>query len=284
MDSAGYRIPLELAEPLVKQRPFWQLPPGVSRGTWDYVQSATIARDYDRYFADHQLLRLDVQFLENYLPQPQPGQPAPLVADFGCGTGRVARQLGPRGLRMLNIDLSLAMLRIAQDACQESSVAQLRANLVQLDALADNCLDLGCCLFSSLGMLRGRPNRREFLSSAARCLKPSAWLILHVHNRSSAWRDPGGLRWLITSRWNSWTRPEHEFGDRSYAYRGLPAMFLHVFSRSEIVQDLRAAGFTHIEVFAIDGTSTRLLPQPSWMTQWRAGGYFLAARVSSPKP
>ncbi len=48
--------------------PTWKLPPGVSRGTWDYVQSRHIASDYDHYFADHPLLQLDMQFLRGQLP------------------------------------------------------------------------------------------------------------------------------------------------------------------------------------------------------------------------
>ena len=37
----------------------WQLPPGVSRGVWDYTESAHIATEYDQYFADHAMMQLD---------------------------------------------------------------------------------------------------------------------------------------------------------------------------------------------------------------------------------
>ena len=30
-------------------RPTWQLPPGVSRGTWDYVHRDSIATEYDTF-------------------------------------------------------------------------------------------------------------------------------------------------------------------------------------------------------------------------------------------
>lgn len=44
-------------------RPSWRLPTGVSRGTWDYLQSKSIATEYDVCFADHPLLRLDIGFV-----------------------------------------------------------------------------------------------------------------------------------------------------------------------------------------------------------------------------
>jgi len=40
-------------------RPAWQLPPGVSRGLWDYVHAPHIADDYDDYFALNSLFETD---------------------------------------------------------------------------------------------------------------------------------------------------------------------------------------------------------------------------------
>ena len=37
-------------------RPTWQLPPGVSRGTWDYVSTPSIATEYDAFHGDHPLM------------------------------------------------------------------------------------------------------------------------------------------------------------------------------------------------------------------------------------
>ena len=42
-----------------KSRPAWQLPPGVSRGTWDYVHEVSIATQYDGFHHGHPLLELD---------------------------------------------------------------------------------------------------------------------------------------------------------------------------------------------------------------------------------
>ena len=116
------------------QKPSWQLPTGVSRGTWDYLQSPQIAQQYDAYFSDSALMQLDLQVLQQYLPPVTPAH-APTVADFGCGTGRVALQLLPLGYRLLNIDLSQAMLREVEakiPVSYQHMAQSMQANLVDV--------------------------------------------------------------------------------------------------------------------------------------------------------
>ena len=62
--------------------PHWQLPPGVTRGLWDYVRSREIAEDYDEYFAFNTLFEFDEQVLARHF------KPPGVVVDLGCGTGR----------------------------------------------------------------------------------------------------------------------------------------------------------------------------------------------------
>lgn len=263
----------------VPQRPSWQLPPGVSRGTWDYLHLPSIADDYDNYFREHPLLSLDMRLVDQYLPRREHGR-APIVADFGCGTARVAKQLVPRGYRVLNVDMSLPMLGQAaqlEPSTLASSVC-VQANLVQLEWLEDQSLDMAVCLFSSIGMIRGRKHRRTFLGHVHRCLQEEAVLFVHVHNRWSSLFDPGGVRWLAGTWLRSWAGQGWEFGDRVYQYRGLPAMFLHIFSRSELVRDLHTAGFRKLDVLPINHTATALLHKRTALVNLRAGGYFAVAR------
>lgn len=266
-----------------KPLPTWQLPTGVSRATWDYLQSEHIAGEYDAYFADSALMRLDMQVLRQRLPAVDPAQPC-VIGDLGCGTGRVARELLPLGYHMVNVDLSPAMLREVEaktpiEYRQRSRC--LSANLVEIDqALEPDSLDWAVCLFSSLGMIRGRQHRRQFLAGVRQTLKPGGTFFVHVHNRYRSLLDPGGPGWLarswLSSRWDRDT----EFGDRIYSYRRLPKMFLHIYSRRELRQDLQFAGLRNITIHPIDSTGSRLLP-PSWLTQpIRAGGYFAFANRS----
>jgi len=283
-----------------RTRPTWQLPPGISRGTWDYLHSPSIADDYDSYFSDHPLLKLDIELVRRFLPQGLPqrspqeklppaansaGEPY-TIADFGCGTARVARAFGPLGYRMLNVDLSkhmlLQALQHANAGKSEAAGGQpsgcVQANLVQLDWLRDEVLDMAVCLFSSIGMIRGRQHRQKFLANVCRSLKPNAPLILHVHNRLRSLFDPNGPAWLLKTRLSSWTNRDWEYGDRVYAYRGLPAMFLHIYSRRELVADLTAAGFNELQILPINSTASDLLPPTTRFSVLRAGGYFAIAR------
>lgn len=267
-----------------KPLPTWQLPTGVSRATWDYLQSEHIAGEYDEYFADSALMRLDMQVLRQRLSAvdvaADPDRPC-VIADFGCGTGRVARELLPLGYHMVNVDLSPAMLREVESKTPVEYRHRSRcisANLVEIDqALQPASLDWGVCLFSSLGMIRGRQHRRRFLRGVRQTLKPGGTLFVHVHNRYRSLLDPGGPSWLtrswLASRWDRQT----EFGDRVYSYRRLPKMFLHIYSRRELCQDLRFAGLHNITVQPIDSTGSKLLPTP-WLAQpLRAGGFFAFA-------
>jgi hypothetical protein len=70
-----------------------------------------------------------------------------------------------------------------------------------------------------------------------------------------------------------------EFGDRVYSYRGLPAMFLHIFSRGELRKLLVSAGYESVEITPINLTGDTVM-RPRVLTPLKAGGYFaLAARV-----
>ncbi|MCA9160732.1 MAG: class I SAM-dependent methyltransferase [Planctomycetales bacterium] len=264
-----------------KPLPTWKLPVGVCRATWDYLQSEHIANEYDSYFADSALMQLDMQTLRQRLPPVDPARPC-VIADLGCGTGRVARQLLPLGYHMLNVDLSPAMLRELEAKTPPEYRARSRclsANLVELDAVLEAAsLDWAVCLFSSLGMIRGRQHRRRFLTGMRQALKPDGTFFVHVHNRYRSLFDPGGPSWLLRSWWTSrWDR-QTEFGDRVYSYRRLPKMFLHIYSQRELRNDLRSAGLVNITIEPIDSTGTARLASSLMADNIRAGGFFAFAK------
>ena len=265
---------------LSKRKPNWQLPVGVSRATWDYIQAEHIATEYDEYFADSALMRLDLEVLQDSLPPVNSGTP-PVIADLGCGTGRVSRFLLPLGYQLINVDLSQAMLselKAKTPAEFQDRNQCVCANLVELDSVLDaDSLDLAVCLFSSMGMIRGRKNRRRFLTAVHKTLRPGARFLVHVHNRNRSLFDPGGPKWLIGSLMKSFSGRDWEFGDRVYAYRRLPAMFLHIYSRRELLSDLRHANFHNIQLLPISVAGDRLLSARNPWIGLRAGGYFAIA-------
>lgn len=228
-------------------KPQWQIPLGLTSGNFDYVNSASIASDYDSFLAGHRLNEIDGHVLDRYLPSLDASLPQnPIVADFGCGNGRTLLPLLKKGYRGVGIDLSGPMLEACRAKAEQLGLGNrldlFQANLVQLDSFADRSVDTAVCMFSTLGMIHGRANRHRFLMHVRRMLKPEGQLILHAHNSLFQIRQRGGLRWATRALWHS-MRGQQEFGDRTANYRGVKDMFIHSFRRQELRRDLELAGF-----------------------------------------
>ncbi|MEQ8789004.1 MAG: class I SAM-dependent methyltransferase [Pirellulaceae bacterium] len=256
--------------------PQWRLPPGVTRGLMDYVQSEHIADDYDAYFAENKLFEFDEQVLVRHLGKPSTDRNV-VVADLGCGTGRALVPLARRGFRGLAVDLSRHMLEVVREKADVENlpIDCVRANLVTLDCLADDSVDHAICLFSTLGMIRGRENRRRVLSNARRIVRGGGRFVLHVHNYWYNLYDPGGPWWLLKNLARSCFDREIERGDKFFPYRGVNNMFLHVFTRRELAADLRAAGFRIQESIPLAPTRVRRLPATWFCQSLRANGWIV---------
>lgn len=259
-------------------QPTWQLPPGVSRGLWDYAHSRSVAEDYDEYFALNSLFDFDEQVLARFFTQP-----GALVADLGCGTGRALLPIVRRGLRGLAIDLSRPMLEVVREKATLDSlpIDCLQANLVELGSLRDASIDYAMCMFSTLGMIRGRENRRRALGHIRRALKPDGVFVLHVHNFWHNLFDPGGPWWLLRNLLIAPLRRDLDIGDKSFSYRGVPNMFLHVFRRGELRGELRRAGFRVREMIPLDTTRRHPLPRPWLLERLRANGWIVVCQRGS---
>jgi ubiquinone/menaquinone biosynthesis C-methylase UbiE len=260
---------------MTKDRAAWQLPQGVSRGTWDYVTTSDIATDYDSFHGTHPLMTLDGQLLVD-IQEGFPVSNQPRVAvDLGCGTGRSLLRLGRPGWRCIGVDLSSEMLKVTQAKSIEAgqAIATLRSNMVELDCLVDQAVDFVVCMYSSYGMIRGSVNRCTMLKHVYRILKPGGRFVVHVHNRGSWLRDPNGVwltlrGWIESKRTSTW-----ELGDRIYPYRGLPSMYLHAFSATELLRELQSAGLKIDDFIRLNRTSSGQLTRPSVLPHLRAGGF-----------
>ena len=257
-------------------QPEWSLPPGVTRGLWDYVHSDPIAEDYDEYFAQNRLFEFDEQVILREL-QERDLKSDSLIADLGCGTGRALLLLTRHGYRGLAVDLSENMLKIVQAKAEAEGlpIECVHANLVELDPVADASADAAISLFSTLGMIRGRANRCRALAHAARILKPGGPFVLHVHNYWYNLYDPGGPWWVLRNLSRSIFVRDVEAGDKFFSYRGLPNMFLHVFRLSELRHDLRRAGFRIATVIPLDPRRHRALRLPWLAGRLRANGWIV---------
>lgn len=265
-----------------QSRPLWQLPAGVSRGTWDYVTDQSIATLYDGFHDGHPLLQFDQNLIQDHLARMRPiwSDTNPVVVDFGCGTGRNLLPLAKNNWRVLGVDLSQSMLdQFSKKAQSETAttplaerVGLIRANMVSLECLADQFANAVLCMYSSIGMIQGRVHRVGFMTHVARILKPGGLFFVHVHNRGSWLRDPGGIRKTVADWYRSKTDKQWELGDSIYPYRGLPSMFLHIFSESELKRDLKDSGLTVIDFIRLNRQSSDTL-RGNYLPHLRAGGF-----------
>jgi SAM-dependent methyltransferase len=251
----------------------WQLPPGVTRGVWDYVHDAALARAYDASLAGSPLLDADVRFAERHFPSP--GR----LVDLGCGTGRLLVAFARNGFQTVGVDLSAEMLRVAGEKARQAGVVvhRVQANIVELDGLRDGSFDHAACLFSTLGMVSGARERRQVIGHVHRLLRPGGRFVLHVHNRWFSLWDRQGRRWLAVDLFKSLFRRQGA-GDRAMpVHQGIAGLSLRLFTRGEALRLLRDVGFRILEVRAVSLRDTGELPWP-WLFGWlRAYGYLIAA-------
>ena len=127
-------------------------------------------------------------------------------------------------------------------------------------------------------MIRGAGNRRRVLDHVRRILKPGGLFGLHVHNLYFNLFGPGDGWWIVKNILASIFRGDTELGDKFFSYRGIPAMFLHMFRRREITAALEQAGF-HLESFIpLDPTRQRPLRWAWFFGSIRANGWIAVCR------
>ena len=265
----------------MESRASWQLPLGVSAGTWDYARAGHVATDYDEFFADHAMFRLDRSVVNQYCPSQ--GR----VVDLGSGTGRALLPLVERGLRGVAVDLSQSMLRVVQEKRRKANLCSdalecVRANLADLSCFADQSFDCALCLFSTLGMIRGAHPRMQTIRHVARILRAHGIFVMQVHNYWAQLFDAGGPWWMVRNAARAWIRRDIEIGDKFYAYRGIPNMYLHAFSRRSLRKLLRGAGFSLVAWIPLNRAQQKPLPSRWFCEGLRASGWIVVARKEMP--
>jgi SAM-dependent methyltransferase len=173
------------------------------------------------------------------------------------------------------VDLSDEFLNVvrAKAAAEQLDIRCVKANLVELDAVDDASVDYAMCLFSTLGMIRGRDHRRQALKHVRRIVKPAGVFVIHVHNYWYNLYDPGGPWWLLGNLTRSWLDRRIEAGDKFFDCHGIPNMFLHVFTRRELRSDLRRTGFVIKEWIPLAPQRYRELRGKWFCESLRANGW-----------
>jgi ubiquinone/menaquinone biosynthesis C-methylase UbiE len=111
-------------------------------------------------------------------------KPGALALDLSCGTGNYALALAQQGLRVVGVDFSEPMLRVAG---VKAARAEIALYLVQADGHALPFRDRAFDLVTLILGLEFAVDPGKILQEAHRILKPDTDLVVAVLNRASLW-------------------------------------------------------------------------------------------------
>ena len=219
-----------------------------------------LAFSYDRLTADVDYKKI-VAFYRTILERE--GVRPRSAVDLACGTGSVALLLARDGLRVVGVDLSEEMLTVAAQRAQEADVfVQYTCQPLQQMRLPRG-VDLAVCALDGLDYILDPADCAEAIRRVYKALNPGGMFIFDVNTPEKlramdgqvfldedddvycVWRGEFDEQTNICSygmdlfqrRGEIWERSFEEH--REYAY-----------SRQQLTQFLKDAGFTHIRVYA----------------------------------
>jgi len=176
------------------------------------------------------------------------------LLEAGCGAGRVSIGLWHEGYRHLTaFDFAEELIEQAQSLAEQQGIEGLvfhhadATRLGDTPALSEQGFDGALFLFNGMMQIPGRENRRAALRGLHACCRAGAKLIFTSHDRDAdpveraAWTKEA-LVWAAGAQ-NPRLR---EFGDRYFEHEH-GRTFMHLPVRSEILDDLAATGWIHVE-------------------------------------
>ncbi len=178
------------------------------------------------------------------------------LLEAGCGAGRVAVGLWHHGYRsIVAFDFASELVEQAENLASEhgiSGISFFQADATQLHNSQHAALnsplplyDGALFLFNGLMQIPGRENRRQAMRALQQLCRPGAPFLFTTHDRE----DPKELKeWANEAE--RWARGEQnprllEFGDR-YFTDETGNTFMHLPTRTEILGDMAATGWTHV--------------------------------------
>ncbi len=219
-----------------------------------------LAASYDRLTSDVDY-SATVEFYEAILARE--GLKPRTAVDLACGTGSVALLLAQKGLRVIGVDLSEEMLTQAQQKAQGLDQPPLFVCQDLAELRLPKAVDLAVCALDSLDYITDPADCAAAIRRVYKALNPGGIFIFDVNTPEKlramdgqvfldedddvycVWRGEFDGETNICSygmdlfqrRGALWERSFEEH--REYAY-----------SQAQLTAYLKAAGFTHIQVYA----------------------------------
>ena len=185
------------------------------------------------------------------------------AVDLACGTGSVTVLLAEQGIRTIGVDMSWEMLCMAEQKAQD---LENRPAFV-CQRLEELCLpkgvDLAVCALDSLDYIIDPENCREAICRVYKYLNPGGCFIVDVNTPEKLRAMDGQVfldedddvycvwRGEFDENTNICTYAMDLFQRRGEVWhRSGEVHEEYAYSREQLTAYLKAAGFTHIEVFA----------------------------------
>ena len=174
-----------------------------------------------------------------------------VVADIGCGNGRHLIPCAEHCKKVLGIDISKNLLKIAQKKSKDlNNVVFIHGNLVNIP-LKDNSLDT-VLYIAALHNIKGREERIRSLKEVRRILKEDGRALISVWSR---WQDKYRMHFL-----KQIFHHEGEFGDIELRWRQHNldvSRFYHLYSKREFILDIKQSGLRVGKIIGVKLRSKR---------------------------
>ena len=175
------------------------------------------------------------------------------LLEAGCGAGRVCvalNALGYRNLVAFDFAQELVDQAVALAAERAAPIEFHHADATKLDAhpaFAKARFGGAFFLFNGLMQIPLRRNRRRALRQLAAVCHPGAAFLFTTHDRDHSPAERASWR-LEARRWAEGKQDPRlrEFGDRRFSDE-CGDTFMHLPDRAEILADLAATGWRHVE-------------------------------------
>jgi SAM-dependent methyltransferase len=208
-----------------------------------------------------------------------PDRAAPLL-EAGCGAGRVTLGLWEAGYREITaFDFAEELVEQARSLAAERGANAIRwltadaTRLSECHLLDDTRFAGALFLFNGLMQIPGRESRRAAMRGLHALCRPGARFIFTSHDRD----DPGERHLWVeeAERWARGTQDPRllEYGDRYFAHEH-GHTFMHLPDRGEILDDLAATSWSHVE----DATRDELARENKMVREFSDNCRFWVAR------